>query len=396
MEHKQLKKAILDLCNYSEKESYSGYSLFDSHTSPIPFNKFPHKVSFLINQVIKRSPVNLRPLIGIKKQFNPKGMGLFLYAYTIIESNRLMKGFDNKYKVSYFFNWLNENYCKNHLGKGWGYHYDWPKSDGTFVPKDTPNSVVTAFNSRAVFEYYQYSKSQKAYNLLIEAQNFILNNTHKIEDENGICFSYTPLKKDITINASLLAAEVLAYSDFIQKKDEFENIISKVLDFTMNRQNSDGSWYYSFDVETNKPKKQIDFHQGYVLDSIYRLCKYSNISIDNYRINLKKGLNFYYNNQFNSEGRSLWRYPSKWPVDIHNQSQGIITFSTFSDFDEKYLPFALKIAKWTIKNMQNKKGGFYYQKWPIVTNRVSYMRWNNAWMMVALSTLLSKLNMKRS
>jgi len=349
-------------------------------------------MSFLINQVIKRSPINFRPLIGVKKLYNPKGMGLFLYAYSKIKANKLIEveGIDDT--ILFFFNWLKENYSKNHSGKGWGYHYDWPKSDGSFIPKNTPNSVVTAFNSRAIFEYYILTKSNEAYDLLLDAKEFILNNTYKVDTSEGICFSYTPLKKDITLNASLLAAEVLAYSDFIQSNNEFENILLRVLDFTMHHQNKDGSWYYSYDIETNKPKKQIDFHQGYILDSIYRLCKYSNISINKYRENIKMGLDFYYKNQFSLDGMSLWRYPVKWPVDIHNQSQGIITFSTFCDLDERYIPFALTIAEWTIKNMQNIEGGFYYQKWPLLTNRVSYMRWNNSWMMVALSILLSKLN----
>lgn len=383
--------SLIKLHEYCKSEEYKGYSLFDSHNSPFPFHKLGHKLSFLINQLIKRSPINIRPLIAVEKQYNPKGMGLFLYVYSMMKSNSIIELDDIDDSILFFFSWLEENYSKNHVGKGWGYHYDWPKSDGTFVPKDTPNSVVTAFNSRAIFEYYLFSKSNEAYNLLLGAKEFILNNTHKIENSDGICFSYTPLKNDITINASLLAAEVLAYSDFIQNKNEFESTISKVLDFTMNHQNNDGSWYYSYEIETNKPKKQIDFHQGYVLDSIYRLCKFSNINIDKYIINLKKGLNFYYNSQFNEDGVSLWRYPKKWPVDIHNQSQGIITFSTFSDYDERFLPFAKKIAFWTIENMQNEDGGFYYQLWPFITNRTPYMRWNNAWMMVALSVLLSKM-----
>ena len=79
--------------------------------------------------------------------------------------------------------------------------------------------------------------------------------------------------------------------------------------------------------------------------------------------------------------------PKKWPVDIHNQSQGIITFSIFKDYDPSYLDFSKKIADWTIENMKDKKGNFYYQKWPFLTNKTSYMRWNQGWMLLALLTL---------
>jgi len=111
--------------------------------------------------------------------------------------------------------------------------------------------------------------------------------------------------------------------------------------------------------------------------------------LKDYRENIEKGLNFYYSNQFDAKGRSLWRMPKKWPIDIHNQSQGIITFTIFKDLNDNYPRFAEKIANWTINNMQSADGRFSYQKWPILLNKVSYMRWNQAWMLLALSTLLS-------
>ena len=42
--------------------------------------------------------------------------------------------------------------------------------------------------------------------------------------------------------------------------------------------------------------------------------------------------------------------------------------------------------------MQNRKGYFYYQKWPFITSKVAYMRWNQAWMFVALSRLILELD----
>jgi hypothetical protein len=91
--------------------------------------------------------------------------------------------------------------------------------------------------------------------------------------------------------------------------------------------------------------------------------------------------------QFFDSGQSLWRLPRQWPTDIHSQSQGIITFSKLKDLDRNYLPFAKKIAAWTITHMQDKKGYFYFRKYPWFTNRIPYMRWGQAWMMLALSEL---------
>ena len=383
------KNALIKLDNMCQKNDFRGYSLYDSHTSPLPLEKLGHRLSFLINQFVKRSPVNIRKLIGVKKNYNPKGMGLFLHAYTLQKKlgNPLdIENLDDR--ITFFFNWLKDNYSQGYSGHCWGYNYPWPKSDRLLVPSFTPSSVVTGFNIRAIFQYYLLTKDDICLNLIQGAERFILNDIPRTENERGICFAYTPLKRDVTINANLLAAEILAYSDFVFDKTDNQEIISKVFDFTMAHQNSDGSWYYSFEPETGRPKKQLDFHQGYVLETIKRICDYTEINISEYDIQLKSGLAFYRENQFTDAGLAYWRIPKKWPVDIHNLSQGIITFSLFKDYDSEYLNFARKIAKWTIENMQDSKGNFYYQKWPMITNKVSYMRWNQAWMMLAFTMLL--------
>ena len=54
----------------------------------------------------------------------------------------------------------------------------------------------------------------------------------------------------------------------------------------------------------------------------------------------------------------------------------------------KYTPnkiIANKVMDWTLKNMQSKKGYFYYQLKKVVSSKISYMRWSNAFMFNALT-----------
>ena len=387
----KIEQSLKKLNNFIEQEKFKGYSLYDSHTSKIPFGFFGHKISFLINQVVKRSPINFRPFLFVNKTYNPKGMGLFLYSYVLHRKmGNPLNINDLDGKIQFFIDWLRNNSSQGYSGYCWGYHYPWPKSDGLLVPKNKPNSVVTAFNVRAIYEYFKSTKDSSCLDLIEGASKFILNDIPRSNTDLGTCFSYTPVKRDMTINASLLAAEILAYSDEIKGSNENTEIINRVLKFTMNHQNSDGSWYYSFDPVTKKPKKQIDFHQGYVLETIKRICDTSNFSLKDYTKNITNGLDFYFKNQFEKNGVSYWRLPSRYPIDIHNQSQGIITFSLFKDYNSKYLDFSSKIALWTIENMQNQRGNFYYQKYPFITNKVNYLRWNQGWMLVALTNLLAE------
>lgn len=381
-------ESIQKLDKYCENENYKGYSLYNSHNSFLPFNKMGKIISFYSNQIIKRSPVNIRPFIGIKRGINPKGYGLFLHAYSFMSDLDVIEKKVTDEKAEYFFNWLVNNPSKGYSSHCWGYNYDWPHRDGGITTAYTPSVVVTGFVARAMLEYYEKLKNNKVKDILKSMALFVLNDVHLYKGDDVFCFSYTPIKKDLTINANLFAAEILSYSDYVNGESKYQKYIEKVIQFTFNNQNENGSWFYSFDYDTRKPKKQIDFHQGYVLESLLRLFKYTNFNLSVYRNKIQNGLNFYYENQFNKDGWAYWRIPKKWPVDIHNQSQGIITFSEFKDFNKNYLPFANKIADWTIENMKNHKGNFYYQKWPFITNKINYLRWNQAWMLLALCNLL--------
>lgn len=389
MYQNHIKYSIKTLLSFLENENYIGYSLYDSHNSPIPFAKLGRHLSFLVNQVNKRSPINLRPILGIKKGINPKGYGLFLHSFSKLSQLNLISKEKAIQKADFFFNWLDENPSNGYSGHCWGYNYYWPKKDGSDVPAFTPSVVVTGFNARAVLSYFENTGNEKVKEILKSMAKFVINDVHLYKGDDGYCFSYTPVKKDLTVNANLLAAEILAYTDYVHGENKFSGYIKKVVDFTLNTQNNDGSWYYSFDYDSRKPKKQIDFHQGYVLESLLRLSKYSSINETDLKNSITSGLNYYFKNQFDTEGRAYWRYPKRWPIDIHNQCQGIITFSKFAEYSEQYKPFAEVIANWTIKNMQGAKGNFYYQKWPLINNKVNYLRWNQAWMLLALVTLIS-------
>lgn len=84
------------------------------------------------------------------------------------------------------------------------------------------------------------------------------------------------------------------------------------------------------------------------------------------------------------DGAPKYYHNRQYPIDIHCPGQLFITLSRLHRFDE-YKDLAQKVLDWTIKNMQDKKGYFYYQLKPGISSRISYMRWSNAFMFNALS-----------
>jgi len=379
-----LEESINKLVDYIESKDLKGYDPYDVLNSFFNFKLLGKWGPVLAIQFLKRNPINIRPLLGIKRDYNPKGMGLFLKAYCLLYK----KTGEKKYieKAAWIFGWLKDNYSKGYSGHAWGYNFDWA-SPGSYLKKYTPSVVVTSFVVDGLFEYYKVTQEQEVKEIIVSAAEYIKKDIPVIELHEGISFSYTHLSKGCCYNASLLAAEILAKSDFVQGKSENLALVNRSIDFVLSKQKETGEWWYSFSPVNNSERKQIDFHQGFILVSLFNLNGLLQVPRKDVNRSIEKGLVFYRQYQFKVNGRSFWRLPQSWPVDIHNQSQGVITFTRLKCFDKTHFEFAKQIANWTIENMQSKSGYFYYRKTPFFSNRIPYIRWSQAWMLLALTEL---------
>jgi hypothetical protein len=423
-DNRKFQQALDKLSVWLEKEQYKGYDPYDILLSYIPFRHTGKWIPVLATQVHKRNPINIRPLIGIRKDYNPKAMGLFLLAYSLqygkvmqvlnqgLQGKKEPDGLDEpdkpdelykpdkpdepykpdehknhlRLKMDFFFRWLMDNYTKGFSVMCWGYNFPWAGLE-TYTRANFPSAVVTGFIGKALFEYYVQTRDQTALDALISAGDFIMSDLHVTEDRAGICFSYTPQAPDCCYNASLLSAELLAKIYFLTGDDSLLDKIEKAVSFILARQKTDGRWNYSQDIKNGREREQIDFHQGYILESLFEIRNFALKDSGEINNALVRGLEFYRKNQFLQDGRSRWRLPAYWPVDIHSQAQGIITFCKLKEFNPDYAGFAKLIGEWTIDNMQDRTGYFYYHVNKLYKNKVSYIRWAQSWMLLALSHL---------
>lgn len=376
-------KAIDRLTQYIEGKKFSGYDPYDFLNSKVPWRVLGRTVQAVVVQAGKLMPFNVRPILGIKKEENPKGIGLMLNAYSVQY---------NKTKSDYYLK--QANYLFSRLlalrSKGkffcWGYNFVWANPSSVH-PKFMPSSVVTSFVVQGIYKYYLVTGDEMAKKVIISASRYILEKIICSEIDGYCCFSYTEEKADFCYNASVLATEVLAIAYSLTNDESLISKVKSAVSFVLSKQHEDGHWNYSLNVATGQESEQVDFHQGFILNSLHHiktLIQWQDDRIDNA---IAKGLKYYKECQFFSDGRSLWRVPKEFPVDIHNQAVGIITFSEFSSYSPDYKAFAIKIADWTIENMQNDRGFFYYRKFKTYTIKIPYVRWSNAWMLLALSTL---------
>ncbi|MFM7015997.1 MAG: delta-aminolevulinic acid dehydratase [Bacteroidota bacterium] len=372
------------LQSYIEAESYKGYDPYDTLTSFIPFVKIHRWLAIIVTQIQKRNPINIRPLLGIKKEYNPKGLGLMLHAYCILQKKNPTVSYENQ--INLLINLIKELSTKGYQGICWGYNFGWCSPEKYLKPY-SPTAVATAFIVKGFYEAYKLNPSDDLKNIILSASDFVLSDLAFTEDESGICYSYSTEKKDICYNASLLAGEILAINYSITRNEYIRIKCHQIVNYVVDKQHVDGHWAYSKDSTNGNERTQTDFHQGFVLESISNIvnhCKITDEKID-YAINM--GCKYYLLEQFEPNGRSLFRIPKKYPTDIHYQAQGIITLCRLKNSSVEMHSFAKTIAEWTINNMQSKNGYFYYRVYKLFKDKTSYIRWGQAWMFLALAEL---------
>jgi hypothetical protein len=109
---------------------------------------------------------------------------------------------------------------------------------------------------------------------------------------------------------------------------------------------------------------------------------------DELRKPIATGYHFYLDNFFEDDGRAKYFHNKTYPIDAHSLAQAMITLSSLSEYDRRSSDIADRVCNWSLQNMRSPEGWFYYQKWPAWTNRISYMRWTQSWMLLALASKL--------
>lgn len=378
-------ESIIRLLDYCKKNDWAGYDPFDGLNSKIfaliPFHKNKLPRLFFI-QFMKRFPVNLRHVLLVPKEQNPKGLALFASALIRLSEVGLL---DNSDIIHSVLKKLIESRTQNSKFYCWGYNFDW-QNRRFFLPKFSPNIICTTFAANALLDFYEKSKKPEHLDMAVSAGHFLLSGLNTTRDDSGICFSYTPFDYGQVHNTNLLGAAFLARLYSITGEKSFLDFALQAVKFSVSRQSADGSWPYG----EHKSQRWVDnFHTGYNLVALKKFSKYT--GNQDFLDIIKKGYQFYKDNFFINNCIPKYYHNRVYPIDIHSISQSIITPIEMMAIDKDAIQLSKSVCIWAIKNMQSKTGYFFYQKKRYYKNRIPYMRWSQAWMLYALSILAQAL-----
>jgi hypothetical protein len=384
---RSLKSITLRLLNYCQTNNWAGYDPYDALNSRIIERLFifnSRLPRLALTQMLKRSPINLRPLLMVPKTQNPKAMALFLSALLKLSKLGLIEGQD---LTGALVDRLDALRTEDFPYSCWGYNFPWQMRTD-IVAKGTPNLVCTVFVANSLLNAYEYNREPRCLSMAVVAAEYILNKLYWTHDGPPAGFSYPlPSIKTHIYNANLLGAALLCRVHYCTGEKMFLGPALKVARFSVSRQNEDGSWYYG---ESPKQLWIDNFHTGYNLLALRDINMYAETT--EFESSIRRGFDFFLQRFFREDGAPRYYYDRTYPIDIHCVAQSLITLLALRDLNDRCVPLSRSVLKWATTHMWDERGYFYYQANRLYSNKISYMRWSQAWMLLALATFLEEFS----
>jgi hypothetical protein len=223
------------------------------------------------------------------------------------------------------------------------------------------------------------------------AAEYILNELYW-SDGAVASFSYPqPSVRGETHNANFLAAALLCRVCKYTGRKEFLAPALNSARCSAGKQQPDGSWRYG---EASSQRWVDNFHTGYNLCALRSICRDTKTS--EFESRIRRGFDFYRTHFFREDGAPRYFHDRTYPIDIHCVAQSIITLVALKDLDSDNIRLAHSVFRWAMAHMWNDEGFFYYRVLRRYKIRTSYMRWSQAWMLLAISSLLIEATARSS
>ena len=378
-----IESVVLKHLAYCKVHDWAGIDPYDALNSKLltalPFldSRLPR---IALTQALKRSPINIRPLLRIEKTQNPKALACFLSGSLKLAGLRTSDGEDY---AGYMIERLSDLRSQGVPYWCWGYSFPW-QTRTMLVPKFSPNLVCTTFVAGALLDAYEQRRDSRCLTMAVSAADYIVNDLYWTEGASGAGFAYPlPSVRARVPNANFLAAALLCrvYKHTGDKK-YLDPALSSAR-YSAGQQRADGGWYYG---EAPKQRWIDNFHTGYNLCALQDICRYAETTEFEGRI--RQGLEFYKAHFFLANGSVKYFHDRVYPIDAHCVAQSIITLIAMRDLRPENVTLAHSVFRWAMNHLWDERGFFYYRVLRLCTIRTSYMRWTQAWMFLALATLL--------
>lgn len=379
-DRKYIFDSLRRLEKWVEVHDYRGYEPFDGLSSlfrPLTFSSL--FLDRCLLQAVRQSPVNIRPLLGIRPLDSTKGRGYMAWGYLMMYRDSGDDSYGDKARAC--LAWLKEHKSKKYPHYSWANHFDFASRTGRYS-KDESIIVWTSLIGQAFIDGYEILKDASCLEVADSICEWIMSLPRETTS-TGTCLSYLFKEQSSIHNSNMLGSAMLARAAKYTGNEEALKVAKGAMRYSCSRQLPEGQWYYG---EAENQRWIDSFHTGYNLDSL--MCYIESTGDEEYRGNLTKGAAYYREHFFEDSGRPKYYHSRTYPVDSQCAAQAIETLANYSRYDRDALGLAFKVAKWTISNMQDPDGHFYYRQYPLgIKVKTPMLHWAQATTYRALAVL---------
>jgi hypothetical protein len=192
---------------------------------------------------------------------------------------------------------LKKSRCGQFKEYCWGYPFDWVWRGGV-IRQQTPLITTTPYVYEAFLQVYQFDP-RKEWREVVESiarhARFDIKD-FKTSEAASNC-SYTPFSEGGVINAAAYRAFLLTSASRVFSNDDYWRVAERNLNFVLENQNRDGSWYYAVDGV----REFVDhFHTCFVMKALAKIHAWT--GNEACLEALAKGVAYYLNNLFDEDG----------------------------------------------------------------------------------------------
>jgi hypothetical protein len=200
-------------------------------------------------------------------------------------------------RAVHFLEVLKETRCPGFKNYCWGYPFNWETLRGT-IREGTPLITTVPYVYEAFRQVYEFDRDPQWRDIMRSiAQHALLDYKDQKTSPAASTCSYTPTDAMNVVNANAYRAFVLTCAAMDFSDDKYLSVAERNLNFVLEAQNPDGSWYYAIDGK----RDFVDhFHTCFVMKALAKIealtgnpgCTKA----------LQRGVDYYTKNLFDEQG----------------------------------------------------------------------------------------------
>jgi hypothetical protein len=202
-------------------------------------------------------------------------------------------------RAEHFLAVLEETRCPAYAEHCWGYPFDWVTVRGT-ISAGTPLITTVPYVYEAFETVYRIDGNSRWRGIMRSIAQHALDDYQDFPTSaTAASCSYTPAPRDsiYVVNANAYRAFLLTSASIEFDDARFRNVADRNLNFALEAQNSDGSWYYAKDGQ----RSFVDhFHTCFVLKALTKIEALTGRRECTAAI--ERGVEYYVQNLFDEKG----------------------------------------------------------------------------------------------